>query len=169
MPCGAYCRKFLFVIHTIPPTRPTIFFRQLSAHPLRFHIEIANYSWELGSVSYSLNFPGHGEELYTFRSRGNLRMATILFFNQSEQGHINPTLPLVAELVRRGEQVIYYSLEAFKPAFNPAFAQESASIGESLRQAGGYMRAADEIQRFMYNQLAKHLGKNEPMRWNEIC
>jgi UDP:flavonoid glycosyltransferase YjiC (YdhE family) len=32
------------------------------------------------------------------------------------QGHTNPTLPLVAELVRRGEHVIYYSLEDFQPA-----------------------------------------------------
>jgi MGT family glycosyltransferase len=43
-------------------------------------------------------------------------MVTILFFNQPEQGHINPTLPLVAELVRRGNRVIYYSLEDFKQA-----------------------------------------------------
>lgn len=43
-------------------------------------------------------------------------MATLLFFNQPEQGHTNPTLPLVAELVRRGEQVIYYSLEDFRGA-----------------------------------------------------
>ena len=43
-------------------------------------------------------------------------MATILFFNQPEQGHINPTLPLVAELIRRRDQVTYYSLEDFKPA-----------------------------------------------------
>ena len=43
-------------------------------------------------------------------------MGTLLFFNQPEQGHINPTLPLVAELVRRGEKVIYYSLEDFQGA-----------------------------------------------------
>jgi UDP:flavonoid glycosyltransferase YjiC (YdhE family) len=76
-------------------------------------------------------------------------MTTILFFNQPEQGHINPTLPLVAEPGRRGEQVIYYSLGDFKPALDPALAQASASIGESLCQAGGYMCAADETQRFM--------------------
>jgi UDP:flavonoid glycosyltransferase YjiC (YdhE family) len=39
-----------------------------------------------------------------------------LFFNQPEQGHTNPTLPLVAELVRCGEQVIYYSLQDFQGA-----------------------------------------------------
>jgi len=47
-------------------------------------------------------------------------MATILFFNQPEQGHTNPTLPLVAELVRRGNRVIYYSLEDFKQAIEHA-------------------------------------------------
>ncbi len=43
-------------------------------------------------------------------------MGKLLFFNQPEQGHTNPTLPLVAELVRRGEQFIYYSLEDFQRA-----------------------------------------------------
>ena len=43
-------------------------------------------------------------------------MATIHFFNQPEQGHINPTLPLVTELIQRGDQVTYYTHEDFKPA-----------------------------------------------------
>ena len=40
-------------------------------------------------------------------------MAKVLFFNLPAHGHVNPTLPLVAELVHRGEHVIYYSSEAF--------------------------------------------------------
>jgi MGT family glycosyltransferase len=43
-------------------------------------------------------------------------MATILFFNHPAHGHTNPTLPLVTELVRRGERVIYYSSEDFQQA-----------------------------------------------------
>lgn len=43
-------------------------------------------------------------------------MATVLFFNHPAQGHTNPTLPLVTELVRRGERVIYYSSEDFQQA-----------------------------------------------------
>jgi len=43
-------------------------------------------------------------------------MSKILFFNIPAYGHTNPTLPLVAELVHRGEQVIYYSSEAFADA-----------------------------------------------------
>ena len=43
-------------------------------------------------------------------------MASVVFFNLPAHGHINPTLPLVAELVRRGEQVTYYSLPPFRAA-----------------------------------------------------
>src|SRR5258706_1399549 len=38
-------------------------------------------------------------------------MSKILFFNVPTQGHINPSLPVVAELVRRGTEVIYYLTE----------------------------------------------------------
>ncbi|HWS84765.1 MAG TPA: macrolide family glycosyltransferase [Ktedonobacteraceae bacterium] len=41
-------------------------------------------------------------------------MSTVVFFNYLAYGHINSTLPLVAELVCRGERVIYYALEEFQ-------------------------------------------------------
>lgn len=41
-------------------------------------------------------------------------MATVTFYNLPAHGHINPTLPLVAELSRRGERVIYYATDAFR-------------------------------------------------------
>jgi MGT family glycosyltransferase len=41
-------------------------------------------------------------------------MTKTLFFNIPAHGHMNPTLPLVQELVRRGETVIYYSIEEFR-------------------------------------------------------
>jgi len=40
-------------------------------------------------------------------------MASAIFFGLPAHGHTNPTLPIVAELVRQGEQIIYYSTEAF--------------------------------------------------------
>lgn len=43
-------------------------------------------------------------------------MSTAIFFNTPAHGHINPTLPVVTELVKRGERVIYYALEEFRPA-----------------------------------------------------
>ncbi len=41
-------------------------------------------------------------------------MSTVVFINAPAYGHINPTLPLIAELVRRGERVFYYTTEAFQ-------------------------------------------------------
>jgi len=80
-------------------------------------------------------------------------MATILFFNQPEQGHINPTLPLVAELVRRGDRVIYYSLEDFKQAI----AYTGATF-QSYGEAYPFDHTrADEIEQFMHSQSSKHL------------
>lgn len=41
-------------------------------------------------------------------------MSTIAFLNISMHGHINPTLPVVAELVRRGHTVTYHALPEFR-------------------------------------------------------
>ncbi len=43
-------------------------------------------------------------------------MSKVVFLGFPGHGHINPTLPVVAELVRRGEQVTYYAIEDFRPA-----------------------------------------------------
>jgi MGT family glycosyltransferase len=42
-------------------------------------------------------------------------MAKIYFFNGGSHGHVYPTLGLVAELVRRGDEIIYYCTDDFKP------------------------------------------------------
>lgn len=42
-------------------------------------------------------------------------MSTVVYFNFPAYGHINPTLTIITELVRRGEQVYYYALERFRP------------------------------------------------------
>jgi MGT family glycosyltransferase len=43
-------------------------------------------------------------------------MAKYVFFNVPVHGHVNPTLPIVQELVRRGQQVSYYLTEEFRDA-----------------------------------------------------
>jgi MGT family glycosyltransferase len=55
-------------------------------------------------------------------------MSKALFFNIAAHGHTYPTLPLVAELVRRGEQVIYYST-------GTTFQQVIASTGAAFRNS----------------------------------
>ncbi len=42
-------------------------------------------------------------------------MAKGIFFSMPAYGHVNPTLAVVAELVRRGNSIIYYSTEEFQP------------------------------------------------------
>ena len=41
-------------------------------------------------------------------------MSKVLFINGSVHGHINPTLPLVKELVHRGEEVFTLQLHNLK-------------------------------------------------------
>lgn len=43
-------------------------------------------------------------------------MARLAFFNLPAYGHVNATLPVVAELVRQGESVVYYNSEEFRNA-----------------------------------------------------
>lgn len=41
-------------------------------------------------------------------------MSTIAFLSIGMHGHVNPTLPVVAELVRRGHTVTYHTSPAFR-------------------------------------------------------
>ncbi|MBJ8029041.1 macrolide family glycosyltransferase [Bacillus cereus group sp. N21] len=41
-------------------------------------------------------------------------MALVLFINGGSEGHINPTIGVVQELISRGEEVVYFSIEAFR-------------------------------------------------------
>jgi MGT family glycosyltransferase len=47
-------------------------------------------------------------------------MSKILFINGNLHGHINPTLPVVKELVQRGEEVYYFSAREFQPKLEAA-------------------------------------------------
>lgn len=50
-------------------------------------------------------------------------MSKILFFNIPAYGHVNPTFPVVTELVRRGYQVVYYNSGTFEPAIKATGAE----------------------------------------------
>ncbi|MGG1550152.1 macrolide family glycosyltransferase [Paenibacillus ferrarius] len=60
-------------------------------------------------------------------------MARVLFINGGSEGHINPTIGVVQELVSRGEEVVYFCIEAFR---------------ERLEQAGASVRTFDD-QKFI--------------------
>ncbi|MBT3149495.1 oleandomycin glycosyltransferase [Streptomyces sp. CHD11] len=56
-------------------------------------------------------------------------MSTVAFLSIPLHGHINPTLPVVAELVRRGHTVTYHT--------TAAFADETAATGATVRLYSG--------------------------------
>jgi MGT family glycosyltransferase len=43
-----------------------------------------------------------------------VEMARVLFINAGSEGHINPTIGVVQELISRGEEVVYFTIEAFR-------------------------------------------------------
>jgi MGT family glycosyltransferase len=69
-------------------------------------------------------------------------MARAWFFNIPLTGHINPTLPLVRELVRRGDQVTYFSSPAYE---------------DRIRAAGAIYRAYDNQEAIEQSRNVTHL------------
>src|ERR1700730_15004971 len=69
-------------------------------------------------------------------------MARLAFFNLPAYGHVNATLPVVAELVRRGESVVYYNSEEFRKAiertgaefrsYHPPVDEDAGQTAENL-------------------------------------
>ena len=59
-------------------------------------------------------------------------MAKALFLGLPLHGHINPSLPLVRELVGRGDEVVYYATDRFAAAIEQAGGQCRSYGGTSL-------------------------------------
>ena len=91
-------------------------------------------------------------------------MSKVIFFNIPAHGHTNPTLPLVTEMINRGEDVLYYSVEMLKEkiqasgakfrGYEPAMEfDDSKKIGENLlEQAYMLLKGGEDI-------LSYHLDK----------
>ncbi|TGV29961.1 glycosyl transferase family 1, partial [Mesorhizobium sp. M00.F.Ca.ET.186.01.1.1] len=47
-------------------------------------------------------------------------MARVLFVNGGSEGHVNPTVGVVQELVSRGEEVVYVAIEAYRERLEQA-------------------------------------------------
>src|SRR3954451_11438296 len=47
-------------------------------------------------------------------------MARVLFINAGSEGHINPTIGVVQELISRGEEVVYFTIEEFRERIEKA-------------------------------------------------
>lgn len=76
-------------------------------------------------------------------------MAKALFITVSGEGHINPTLPLVSDLVTRGEHIVYYSTNNFQ---------------KKIEKTGAEFRSIDqEAQRKMHESLS--LSASQPKEY----
>lgn len=76
-------------------------------------------------------------------------MSKVLFFGIPAYGHTNPTLPVVTELVQRGEQVIYYSSELFQPAI-----ERTGATFRSINDFYNEQTYVDEnLMRFAYTLI----------------
>jgi UDP:flavonoid glycosyltransferase YjiC (YdhE family) len=65
-------------------------------------------------------------------------MGKIVVYNVPAYGHINPSLPVVEELVRRGEEVVFFNHESFRSA---------------IEKTGATFRPIE-------NYIGHHLGRN---------
>lgn len=62
-------------------------------------------------------------------------MARVLFINGGSEGHINPTIGVVQELISRGEEVVYFSIEAFRERIEKTGAEVRTFDGQKFIQA----------------------------------
>lgn len=73
-------------------------------------------------------------------------MRKIVFFSLPAHGHTNPTIPVVAELTKRGHQVWYYSFAEFR---------------EKIEAAGAVFIACDEfLPKATEQEIEKKAGKD---------
>ena len=62
-------------------------------------------------------------------------MAKLLFFNMPAYGHVNPTLPVVTELVQRGYHVVYYNADTFEQTIKGTGAEFRSYPNSSTSEA----------------------------------
>jgi MGT family glycosyltransferase len=72
-------------------------------------------------------------------------MAKVLFFSLPAHGHTNPSLPLVRELVARGDEVVYYSSDAFAGKVESAGARYRPYRSEFLADMRQLPERMDEL------------------------
>lgn len=58
-------------------------------------------------------------------------MSTTIVLNLPEHGHVNATFPVVAELARRGERVLYYGTDPYRSAIEATGAEYVAYPGDA--------------------------------------
>jgi UDP:flavonoid glycosyltransferase YjiC (YdhE family) len=96
-------------------------------------------------------------------------MASIAVVNVPVPGHVNPTLPVVRELVRRGHRVRYFTSEALAPALASAGAEPvgyGAAVGQDVmrppRSFSALARETVAVGRAVLPAVLDELRADEP-------
>ncbi|MCM3772293.1 glycosyl transferase [Priestia aryabhattai] len=83
-------------------------------------------------------------------------MGKVLFFNFPGEGHINPTIALVEELVKKGEEVVYYCVEEYK--------NKIKKTGASFRPYENFIHNIDMVERMTERvdplEMLLHMGRS---------
>jgi MGT family glycosyltransferase len=80
---------------------------------------------------------------------GGSPVERIVYFSFPAHGHINPTLPVIRELARREEQVVYFSTERFRRIIldtGAAFCPYSAEFRMPERGPGPFARISTTLE-----------------------
>ena len=62
-------------------------------------------------------------------------MARVLFINGGSEGHVNPTIGVVRELISRGEEVVYFAIEDFRERIEKTGAEVRTFDGQKFIKA----------------------------------
>ena len=76
-------------------------------------------------------------------------MPRIVYFSFPAHGHINPTLPVMRELVRRDEEVIYFGTEQFRPAIQKtgaAFCSYTPRVAMPAQGPGPFAQVSTTLE-----------------------
>jgi MGT family glycosyltransferase len=85
-------------------------------------------------------------------------MAKALFLSLPLAGHINPSLPLVRELVARGDEVVYYATDAFAARVEQAGARYRPYPNAFLADMRGLPERLDELSWLLARTTAELLA-----------
>jgi MGT family glycosyltransferase len=83
-------------------------------------------------------------------------MKKYIFVNIPGYGHVNPTLPVVQELVARGERVIYYLTEEFRVAV-----EATGATFRPYKSSMGQMKAPSN---FSFSDMTRNSSNIMPLR-----
>lgn len=78
--------------------------------------------------------------LLNYLVKGGIKMGKVLFLNYPEEGHVNPTIALVEELIKKGEEVVYYCIEEYR--------NKIEKTGATFRPYKNFTRDADLVKKW---------------------